>query len=498
MHTITRRDFLASAALVTAGLTINRPLSADTQTKKYPNIVYILSDDQGYGDTKSFNPDCGFPTPGIDRLAKEGMRFTDAHSASAVCTPTRYALLTGRYAWRTRLQNGVLQTGVDSLISTKTLTVQKMLKAQGYKTACIGKWHLGFRYDMPKGKKPIKEKGKKVAIPVGSKIIDGPLTRDFDHYHGFHHAGEMRTWIEQDSVIKNFESQQMLPHICKSATDYIHQRGKKEDGPFFLYIPFNSPHGPIVPTKQWQGKSGINLHADYVMQTDDVIRQILESLDKANLTDNTIVFFTTDNGTSPAANFKQMRAKGHDPSAGLRGHKADAWDGGHRVPFVVRWPGTIKPSSTSNQLICHNNLMATCAEILNINLPEDAAPDSFSILPILSSNQPTSKPTHPYVIHHSIKGHFAIRKNNWKFVACKGSGGWSKGDDGKPAQLYDMATDRPEQNNLIESKTEIAKQLANLLEQAIQNGRTTPGKKLKNDVPVNLWKTKKGRPELLK
>jgi len=498
MKSITGRDFLMNIVVIAAIPMLALSAFAEGAIPKKPNIVYILADDQGYGEAMSFNPECGIPTPGIDRIAREGMRFIDAHSASAVCTPTRYALLTGRYAWRTRLQKSVLQTGKPPLIAKDTLTVQGLLKQHGYKTACMGKWHLGFKYDMPEGTKVTRPKGKQSAAPIGSRVIEGPITRGFDEFYGFHHAGEMRSWIEQDVVTENFDSsEEMLPRLLERSVAYVQERGQKKDGPFFLYVPLNSPHTPIMPTKEWQGKSGLGLYGDFVMQTDDVVRQILVALDEAGLTKDTLVFFTTDNGTSPQADFENLLKQGHDPSGGLRGHKADAWDGGHRVPFVARWSGVIKPGSVSDDPICHNNLMVTCADILGVSLPEDAGVDSFSILPLLQGKQAQAAPTHPYVIHHSINGNFAIRQGKWKLVACQGSGGWSKGDDGQPAQLYDMSADRAEETNLIESKTGEAKRLADLLEQAVNNGRTRPGKKQKNDVPVNIWKNKEGRPALL-
>lgn len=457
-----------------------------------PNIVLILADDQSYGDLNSYNTQCGFPTPGTDRLAAEGMRFTDAHSGSAVCTPTRYGIMTGRYAWRSRLQRGVLQTGIDPLIADDLLTVPQMLKKEGYQTAIVGKWHLGFRYQIPKGATWAKKiKGEKIAIPVGAKVIGGPTTRGFDQFWGFHHAGEMRTWIEQDKVVKNFLSQsEMLPNIATSSVDYIKKQGEAQSGkkgsPFFLYIPLNSPHGPLVPTKEWKGKSGLNVYADFVMHTDDVIHRILAAIDDAGLKDNTLVVFTSDNGTSPISKLAQLRAKGHDPILGLKGHKADIWEGGHRVPFLVRWPGVITAGSVSKSTICHNNLMATCAEILGVTLPDDAGVDSHSILPHLKGND--SLISHPVVIHHSVNGKFAIRQGKWKFIACKGSGGWSKGNDGKKSQLFDMSVDLQEKNNVVENHPEVVQKLTKKLETVVERGRSRPGARQKNDVPVKIWK----------
>ncbi len=491
MQPITRRGFLtASAATAAWTMAPQRLFGAAAKPKPAakPNIVFIMADDQGYGDAACNNPKAKFKTPGIDRIAREGMRFTDAHSPSAVCTPTRYALLTGRYSWRSRLQRAVLQSGVPPLIAKNVMTVQRFLKQNGYKTACMGKWHLGFSYDLPEGKTISTDRSKKDAIPVGSKVIHGPTTLDFDVYRGFHHAGEMRTWIEQDRVTENFDhASKMLPRIAKCSLAYIKERGEKKDGPFFLYVPFNSPHGPIVPTKEWKGKSKINPHTDYVMQTDDVVRRIVKALSQAGLAENTLVVFTTDNGTSPSANLPQLRKAGHDSMGGLRGNKADAWEGGHRVPYVVRWPGVIKPGTTCDDTICHTNLLATCAEILGKTLPDDAGVDSFSILGLLEG-KPDAAPSHPYVIHHSIHGNFAIRQGKWKFLACKNSGGWGKGGDNKPTQLYDMSADRGERTNLVSSKPGVVKRLTELLKTAIADGRTRPGTPQKNDVPIDLWK----------
>ena len=464
----------------------------------HPNIVYILADDQGYGEARSFNPDLPIATPGIDRIANEGMRFTDAHSGAANCTPTRYGLLTGRYSWRTRLQSGVLKSGTDPLIAENMLTVPVLLKKHGYRTAIVGKWHLGFHYEMPAGNRMDDAARVARTVPVESRVIEGPITRGFDTYHGYHNGGEIRTWIENDRVVEHLESyEEMLPRIRETSVNYLRERGKEKDGPFFLYVSLSSPHTPIAPGSEWQGRSGLGDYADFVMQTDDVVRQILDSLDEAGLAENTLVFFTTDNGTSRPAPVAELRRQGYDPTYGLRGRKSDAWEGGHRVPFVVRWPGVIKPGSTSDDTIVHNNLLATVADILKVEVPDDAGADSFSILPLLQGRI-NGEPTHPYVIHHSTKGCFAIRQGKWKLVACQGSGGYSKGDDGQPAQLYDLEADPYEQVNLIRTEPKQAGYLADLLELAVANGRSNPGSRLANDVPVDIWKTKIGRPDVLK
>ncbi len=461
-----------------------------------PNIIFIMADDQGYGDVSSYNPQSKIPTPGIDRIAREGIRFTDAHSGSAVCTPTRYGLLTGRYSWRSRLQSGVMVTGGKQgcLIDPSILTVPEFLRRHGYRTALVGKWHLGYSYEFPEGDKGLRTvvtqkpygKFSAKAAPVGSKVIDGPIEHGFDEFHGFHHAREMHSWAEHDLVTQTIPLDQVITLSTEHSIRFIEQQSKTAD-PFFLYLALGSPHTPIVPSDEWVGKSGINTYADFVMETDHATVRILDALDRLGIADETLAFFTTDNGCSPQANFDELREKGHDPSYSLRGMKSDAWDGGHRVPYVVRWPGVITPGRVSDELICHNHLMATCAEILGATLPDDAGVDSFSILPVLQGTQ-TAAPTHPFVIHHSIAGRFAIRKGDWKFVACKGSGGWSTGDDGMPNQLYNMASDRKETNNLAGEKPEIVAELTQLLETAVEDGRTVEGRRLQNDVPVVIWK----------
>lgn len=474
---------------VAIGAPLQGHQSDTPSTNTKPNIVYILADDQGYGDARCYNPTSPMPTPGIDRIAREGMRFTDAHSASSVCTPSRYALLTGRYSWRTRLQKGVLSgksgKGDPPLIAEDTRTVGGFLQNLGYQTAVIGKWHLGFQYEMPLGEKSVsrKELGGTLSVPVGTRIIGGPTTRGFDVFLGFHHAREMATWMQGNRVTENIHVNQMLPRITEASVAYIQQRAEKQDGPFFLYLPLSSPHTPIVPVAPWVGKSGLNAYADFAMQTDDTVVRVLDALDKTGLAKNTVVVFTADNGTSPRANIDELRAKGHGPLAGLRGHKADAWDGGHRVPFVIRWPGVVKPGSVSDELICQTSLLATLAENFDVALAEDEGVDSFSILPVLRGEKIT-QPTHPAVVHHSVRGKFALRVGDWKYLACKNPGGWSKGGDNKPHQLYNMKADRNESTNLVDDQPLVRNRLMATLQAIIDRGRSTPGPKQANDVPV--------------
>ncbi|MGJ8641993.1 MAG: sulfatase family protein [Luteolibacter sp.] len=484
-----KTHLLTAASLIL--LAINS--SAQAEVSQKPNIVFILCDDLGYGEIQALNPEHGkIKTPAVDKLAEEGMIFSDAHSGSAVCTPTRYGLMTGRYSWRTSLQRGVVQGFAPDLIAEDRPTVASFLKAQGYHTGIVGKWHLNFQYLNPETGEAIKRKGKTLA-PIGSKIPDGPVDRGFDYYHGFHHAGDMKGVIENDTVIAHEDEINMLPRITRKAVEYIATRATEKETPFFLYVPYGSPHSPIVPTEEWQGKSGLNKHADFVMQTDDGVGQIMAALDKNGLTENTLIIFSSDNGTSKGAKIPELAKKGHIVSAGFRGSKADLWDGGHRVPFIARWPEHVAPGSMSDQLICLTDLFATASDIIGVEHPAGSAEDSVSFLPALSGEEIDS--TRAGVIHHSIDGHFAYRQGKWKLLLAKGSGGWSSPKesqmpkDAPKAQLYDMEKDPGETTNLYETNPEVAERLLAQLETDVVNGRSTDGAESKNDTDrITLWK----------
>ena len=460
-----------------------------------PNIVYILCDDLGYGDVACLNPERGkIATPNIDRLAREGMIFTDAHSGSAVCTPTRYGILTGRYAWRTHLQNGVLHGYSAPLIAADRLTVPGLLRQHGYQTACLGKWHLGMGLSKD---------------PQVLTITDGPTTRGFDYYFGIAASLDMppfafiqndrftaplttqKTWLRKGLAAEQFEAENVLPELTRKAETYIAQQAI-DGAPFFLYLPLASPHTPIVPTAAWQGKSGLNPYADFVMETDWSVGRIMEAIEKAGIAKDTLIVFTSDNGCSPAARTEELEAGGHFASADRRGYKADIWDGGHRVPLIARWPARVKGGTRCDRVVCLTDLMATCAEIVGAKLPDDAGEDSVSRLPALEGR---AAPPRPPVVHHSIQGAFAIRDGSWKLEFCRGSAGWAKGDTG-PAlgQLYDMAKDPGEQVNLYDRETGTVARLTAVMEQFIADGRSTPGTPQRNDVPVDLWKDKKPGP----
>jgi len=455
-----------------------------------PNIIYILCDDLGYGDVKCLGGERSkIATPNLDRLAAGGMIFTEAHSSSAVCTPTRYGIMTGRYNWRTKLQSGVLNGYSPPLIDKDRLTVPGFLKQRGYETACIGKWHLGMTID-PKN--------------PNAPVDDGPTTRGFDSYFGISASLDMppfafiendrfteaptaeKNWVRKGPAAPGFEAVDVLPTLTRKAVEFIDQRAKAEK-PFFIYLPLPSPHTPIVPTKDWQGKSGLNPYADFVMQTDFSVGQVMDALEKSGIANNTLVIFTSDNGCSPAAKVDELESKEHFPSERRRGYKADLWDGGHRVPFIARWPGKIKAASCTDQITCLTDLMATSAEIVGAKLPENAGEDSVSILPALLGETKTS--LREAIVHHSIRGDFAIRQGQWKLEFCKDSGGWSKGGSADtPGQLYDMSKDVGEQTNAYDQHPEIVSQMTKLLEKYVADGRSTPGPSLKNDAPVEISK----------
>ncbi|MDZ4850687.1 MAG: arylsulfatase [Pirellulaceae bacterium] len=496
-----------------------------------PNVVVILADDLGYGDPACYGGKIA--TPFLDQLAREGIRFTDAHTSSGVCTPTRYGLLTGRYNWRTKLQSGVLGGLSPRLIEPNRMTIASLLKANGYHTGCVGKWHLGMDWALKPGQEvtelSIESRKQVSSVDYGQPIANGPNSVGFDYYFGISASLDMvpYAFIENDRVTSlptedrdflmmhdrptggrtrpgptapDFDAANVLPTLTQKAIEYIGKRcaktigqqGKKsttENQPFFLYVPLASPHTPILPTAEWQNKSGINPYADFVMQTDSSIGEIIKAIDHFGIASNTLLIVTSDNGCSPQAKFEELAKHDHHPSGPLRGHKADIFEGGHRVPFFVRWPGRAAAGSVSTQLVCLTDIMATVAEITNIPLPANAAEDSISFLESFKGKP--SKRNH--VVSHSINGSFAVRQGDWKLLLCPDSGGWSEPRPGKDSvdglpsqQLYNLASDLGERNNVIESEPDRARQLTELLSKFVAEGRSTPGPSQKNFGEINF------------
>ncbi len=478
-----------------------------------PNIIVILADDMGVGDVKVLGGETSkIATPHIDQLAREGMRFTDAHTTSSVCTPTRYSILTGRYNWRSSLKSGVLYGYSPPLIDADRPTVARFLKEHGYATACIGKWHLGMTMPTTDDKPP---SASGTNIDWKGTIANGPLACGFDHFFGISASLDMPPyiWIHDDRFVgectvtkafhrrgpaaADFEAVDVLGTITAKSIEWIHANKSR---PKFLYIPLASPHTPIVPSRAWQGKSGLGAYADFVMETDHAVGEIVKAVDEAGLAENTLVIVTADNGCSPAAKsgMKTMVFKGekrepvqpgiHYPSGIFRGHKSDLFEGGHRVPFVARWKGKVAADATYDQTVCQVDLYATCADLLGTKLQDHEAPDSVSLLPALLGK--TEAPLREATVHHSIDGAFAIRKGPWKLLLCPDSGGWSEPTKKNAAkqkrtgfQLYDLSSDPDETVNVEAEHADIVKDLKALLTRYVTTGRSTPGAPQKNDGP---------------
>jgi arylsulfatase A len=481
-----------------------------------PNIVFILADDQGFGDVSALNPESKIPTPNIDRIANEGMIFADGHSSSSVCTPTRYSVLTGRYHWRTHLQKGVLGGFSKPLISSGRLTVASLLKQNGYRTACVGKWHLGWDWPLKAGGTANDQGDFSGGFKQGwdvdyaGEIQNGPNDLGFDYFFGISASLDMPPYVfvrnrvptEPATVEKafhrkgpageNFEAVDVLPTITQETVKFIDENAKTEQ-PFFVYFPLNAPHTPIVPTPEWEGKSGINKYADFTMQVDWTVGQVLKALDDNGIAENTLVIFTTDNGCSPAAKIPELEQAGHDQNYIYRGHKADIFEGGHRVPFVARWPAEVKAGSRTDQLVGQLDLLATAAEIVGAKLPSDGGEDSVSFLPILLGQ--ATGPIRTSIVSQSIGGQFAIRDGNWKLCLCPGSGGWSDPRPGRVDlsqyprfQLFNLADDPGEETNLYAEHPERVQNMKAMLQKVVAKGRSTPGPKLENDAEIVIVK----------
>ena len=488
---------------------------------KKPNIIYILADDMGYGDVSIFNPEGKIKTPNLDKVAQDGMRFTDAHTSSSVCTPTRYGILTGRYNWRSELKSGVLTGKSKALIPSSRTTVASLLKNQNYHTGFIGKWHLGWDWALKNsvdtsgaGWNP----GDFDIIDFSKPVTNTPNDLGFDYAYG--HSGSLDmapyvyvengqvtalpdtvtvntgkySWWRKGPTGADFDHEDVTPNFFRRAKQYILDKSKSVD-PFFLYLALPSPHTPILPAEEWKEKSNLNPYADFVMMIDHYIGDLQNTIRESGIEENTLFIFTTDNGCSPAAGISEMKERGHYPNYIYRGHKADIFEGGHRVPFIAKWPATIKSGSISNQIICTTDLMATLAAISNYQLLEDEGEDSFSILPFLNGKT-TVQEGRDAIINHSINGSFAIRQNEWKLIMAPGSGGWSFPrpnqdqeaiDTLPPIQLYNLTLDPSETSNVSSDNSDIVASLKSLLTEYITNGRSTPGPRQKNDPIESDW-----------
>jgi arylsulfatase A-like enzyme len=459
-----------------------------------PNIVFIMADDMGYGDVGCYGS-VKIQTPHMDRLADEGMRFTDAHSSSAVCTPSRYSVLTGRYCWRSPLKEWVLWGFEPPLIDQKRQTVAALLKEHGYATAAIGKWHLGLGWTTLDGNPPLEDGTN---VDYQAPIFGGPRQLGFDTNFNITGSLDMAPYcfIEDDHVFKEptiekhpyhpqqrsglmspgWQDDQVDLIFTGKAVEFIEYQAKLDnDQPFFLYLTPSAPHRPCVPPDFIHGRSQAGPRGDMVALVDWMVGQIDAALRRNGMVENTLMIVTSDNGAR-ATDF-YGNDYGHKSCGNLRGQKADIWDGGHREPFIVRWPGIIKPGTISDGLVCLGDLMATCAEILDVPLKENTAEDSFSFLPTLRG-EPGESLSRKMIVHHSGDGMFSIRDGKWKLILGCGSGGfteprWIDPEPGKPqGQLYNMQDDVQETCNLWTVEPQIVESLTAILEDTITRGNS--------------------------
>jgi len=478
-------------------------LCGTAKQNAHPNVIFVLADDLGIGDVSPTNPECKIKTPHLQKMADEGITFHDAHTSSSVCTPTRYGVLTGRYNWRSRLARGVLSGNSDHLIPAGRATVGHLLKRAGYHTQMIGKWHLGWDWDRSgegwnniNFEKPVKNGPDingfinyyghcgSLDMPPYVWVDTGKVTSLPDREEGVDRKEDPYGWYREGPIGPDFKIDEVLPHLFEKSVAYVKERAKKKK-PFFLYLPLPAPHTPIVPVPPYKDASKMNPYADFMMQVDGHMGELFTAIKEAGIDQNTLVFFTSDNGCSNQANFEKLGEFGHDPSAGFRGHKADIYEGGHRVPLIARWPNGIEAGQNTNAVVCLTDLYSTLQEITGQKKRPDAGEDSFSLLPAFAGKTSTERTT---LISHSIDGSFAIRQGDWKLCLSAGSAGWSapKEPDAKkqglpPMQLYNLKADKAEQNNLFNEKKGKVKELLNLLEKEVSSGRCTPGESVPND-----------------
>lgn len=468
---------------------MNNKRTQNAQVKNKPNIIYILADDMGYGDMGCNNPESRIPTPNLDALADRGVRFADAHAGSSVCTPSRYNILTGRYAWRSRLKRGIVWEWDSPLIEEGRLTVAGLLRQQGYATHCLGKWHLGWAWktqegtiagdELPFGQFNELTRAQRIAmggrIDYGAPIGGGPVHCGFDSYFGVDVPNfTPYTWFENDHVteapsmpkpaemygqpgdmVPGWSLEAMIPEFTRRAVRLI----EDADRPFFLHFPLTAPHAPICPNKAFIGRSRAGKYGDFVCEVDWVVGQVVEALRRTGQLENTLLVFASDNGPEslPADHegaYALAHATGHYSMGGLRGVKRDTWEGGHRVPFVVSWPAGFAGGRVCGHPVCLGDWMATCADVLGVALPTDAGEDSVSLLPVLRGQD---GPRRDHVIHHSASGVFAVRKGDWVYI--DGCGGdmvpepdWWKAERGYavddcPGQLFNLREDLVERRN---------------------------------------------------
>jgi len=491
-------------------------VSAPIFAAESPNIVFILADDLGYGDVGCYNPESKVPTPNLDRMAVEGMRFTDAHSPSTVCTPTRYSIMTGRMAFRLNYPGVFTGVGGPCLITEDRLTLPAMLRHEGYETAMFGKWHIGMTFFDKQGA-AINKNGLEAVrrVDYTRAVPDAPIHRGFDHFFGtvscpttdwlYAYMDGDRIPVPPTEIVDktklpshewsfdcrpglvapDFDLEEVDMVFLEKSLEFLDRHAANNpDKPFFLFHSLQAVHLPSFPGKDFQGKSGAGPHGDFIFQFDHVVGQLLKKIDSLGLDDNTLVIVSSDNGPEVETVLAMREKHLHDGARPWRGVKRDNWEGGHRVPMVARWPGKVPAGSTSDQTVCLTDIMATCAALVGADLPNDAAEDSFDILPVILGE--TDEPVREFTLHQTISLAIAIRSGKWKYLDHQGSGGnnYAKGRlvvldlpntaPNAPGQLYDLEKDPGETTNLYEQHPEVVEELKGQLEAFKSSGRSAP------------------------
>ncbi len=496
------RDVKVKVSVILAVLSIG--LSALAQESKHPNILIILADDLGYGDLLSYNPNSMVPTPNLDRLASEGIRLTRAYCPVAVCSPSRYALMTGRYPFRSWRKTGVMRNYERSMIDSSILTLPEMLQQVGYVTAGFGKWHLGTTFttldgELPAGYGQFRADDNGANLDLTRPVTDGPQDHGFDHWFGFSCASECWVMDEASVVaaighdlytieatpnkdhIEVIPLEEYLPFITDRASQFLDSAANNNDRPFFLYFAPYVPHIPLSVKQEFRGKTKAGLYGDYVHELDHYLGMLLRKLDTLGLTDNTVVLFASDNGSQFTMANNQMdlskatnqpsspvQASGtdrmHHPNWPLRGTKWSIYEGGVRTPFIARWPGRFPAGETRHQLFGLNDVMATLAEIINFSRIQTDQLDSYNLLPVLDGSGAGSR--EEIVVQSSGKV-YALIRGKWKYIFKGWDNAWSDGDP--VDELYDLSTDESEEKDLRENHPDIARYMKERLEEILRN-----------------------------
>lgn len=499
-------QFLTITCVLMAG--IFTPVDGAAESPP-PNILFILADDVGYGDVACYNPESNIPTPNLDRLAAEGMRFTDAHSPSTVCTPTRYSILTGRMQFRTGMPGVFTGAGGPGLIEEGRLTLPEMLRQHGYTTACVGKWHIGLTFFNRDGQR-ITDQGVEGVkqIDYSRPIPDAPVHRGFDLFFGTACCPTtdwLYAFIEGDRipvpptrpldkstlpdhpysgcraglVADNFDLEEVDLVFLDRSRKFLEDHVASNPGqPFFLFHSMQAIHLPSFPAKAFQGRTGAGPHGDFIFEMDYIVGELMACLERLGVADNTLVFFASDNGPEVTVANNMRTTYGHESARPWRGLKRDQWEGGHRTPFLARWPGRISPGTTSDQLTGLTDVMATCAAIVGAALPDDAAEDSYDMLPVLLGTQ-GEVPVRQYLLQQTISLEMSIRDGNWKYLDHQGSGArlnprQEQDDTEPPGQLYDLASDPGETKNLYGEHPDRVQEMKARLEAFKESGRSVP------------------------